>query len=234
MTARMTMLLFCTAILGLALLTGCGVETQAGVLLATVAVTPTTTPVPTATPDPLAMNLPHVVTREFMGTVVAFRCPQGWDTEERGQYAIAFDAAAATGVETPPSLAVFIQLSRRFGLDESMEAMSPYALSAQNQGMIEYGVLPPEAALSPDDAHRFLWGAHDAALIRWRAADNAGAGVSLVVMNTNRDRFVWLQGTAGGSRWEDFQPTLAAILSSVTLDGEALPPADVLAAITSE
>jgi hypothetical protein len=229
----MTTLLLCTVILGLALLTGCGVETQAGVLLATVAVTSTTTPAPTATPDPLTMDLPHVVTREFMGTVVAFRCPPGWDTEERGQYVVAFDAAAATGVETPPSLAVYIQLSRRFDLDENMEAMSPYALSAQNQGMIEYGVLPPEAALLPDDAYPFLWGVHDAALIRWRAADDAIAGLSLVVMNTNRDRFVWLQGTAAGSRWEDFQPTLAAMLSSVTLDGEALPAADVLTAVAN-
>ncbi len=232
MIARMTMLLLCAAILGLVLLAGCGVETQAGVLLATVAVTPTTTPVPTATPDPLTMDLPRVVTREFMGTVVTFRCPQGWDTEERGQYAIAFDAAAAMGVETPPSLAVFIQLSRRFDLAEDLEALAPYALSAQNQGMIEYGVLPPEAALLPEDAHPFLWGAHDAALIRWRAADDTVAGLSLVVMNTNRDRFVWLQGTAGNNRWEGFLPTLAAILASVTLDGETLPPADVLTAIT--
>ncbi len=234
MTARMASLLLCTVILGGALLAGCGVETQAGVLLATVAVTPTTTPAPTATPDPLTMDLPHVVTREFMGTVVSFRCPQGWDTEERGQYAIAFDAAAATGVETPPGLAIFIQLSRRFGLDESLESMAPYALSAQNRGMIEYGFLPPEAALQPDDARAFLWGAHDAASIRWRAADDTVAGLSLAVMNANRDRFVWLQGTASGSRWADFQPTLAAILSSVTLDGEALPAADVLAAIANE
>lgn len=231
MIARMTMLLLCTAILGLVLLAGCGVETQAGVRLATVAVTPTTTPAPTATPDPLTMDLPRVVTREFMGTVVTFRCPQGWDTEEHGQYAVAFDAAAATGVEAPPSLAVFIQLSRRFDLAEDLEMLASYALSVQNQGMIEYGVLPPEAALSPEDAHSFRWGAHDAALIRWRAADETIAGLSLVVMNTDRDRFVWLQGTASGSRWEGFLPTLAAILSSVTLDGEALPAADVLTAI---
>ncbi len=49
-------------------------------------------------------------------------------------------------------------------------------------------------------------------------------------MDSRRDRFVLFTIQAPNEQWSELEPTFKAILASVTLDGEALPAEDVLAA----
>ena len=222
------------ALLAVALLAlaGCGVENLDGVSLATAAIRPTTTPPPTATPDPLAASLPNTATKEFLGTTITLSYPEGWQTNEGGQSLVIFDSS------TPPEnqglanagLSAFISLMRPLNLDAEAENLAALAMQAFVQEAVDNGFGQANSAPSLEETHSFTWGQHDAAIFAWNAADGSTTGVQLVVLDSNQRRFVLFSAQSAADTWPQFAPTLKAMLSTVTLDGDALPAADLLAA----
>jgi hypothetical protein len=188
---------------------------------------PTSPPQPTATPDPLALELPNLIEKEFMGTLLTFRYPDGWTTDEGGQYMNVY----STDPDTPVGVGVFISLTRGVGLDsDSEEALAPLAMQVFLQNAVDHGFANPETVPAEGVALGFDWGAHDAALFEWQPGDGATTGLQIVLMDSRRDRFVLFTIQAPNEQWSELEPTFKAILASVTLDGEALPAEDVLAA----
>jgi len=209
------------------LLMGCSVENLDGVTLVAPVIVPTSTPQPTSTPDPLAMELPNAIEKEFMGTLLSFQYPEGWTSDEGGQYLNVY----STNPATPAGLGIFISLTRGVGLDsDSDEALAPLAMQAFLQNAADHGFANPETVPGEGEARPFEWGAHDAALFQWQTGDGSTAGLQLVLMDSQRDRFVLFSMQTAAEQWGSMEPTFKAILASVILDGEALPAEDVLAA----
>ncbi len=209
------------------LLAGCSVENLDGVTLVAPVIMPTSTPQPTPTPDPLALELPNLIEKEFMGTQLTFRYPDGWTTDEGGQYLNVY----STDPDTPAGVGIFISLTRGVGLNsDSEEALAPLAMQVFLQNAVDHGFANPETVPGEGEALGFDWGAHDAALFGWQTADGATTGLQIVLMDSRRDRFVLFTLQAASDQWPGLEPTFKAILASVALDGEALPAGDVLAA----
>lgn len=208
----------------LLILTGCGVENLAGVELATVVVAPTDIIEPTTTPDPLTMELPNSTSKEFVGATISLRYPAGWEREESGQTLTVFDPESEFGV------GLFIRPTGALGIDLEAETVAPQVMRAVLRGAAEFGALPPEAVPSLEDVRAFRWGDQDAALYRWHGTDEREAGVSVLVLNDGRDRLILFTTQAAPAVWQTFETTWLAVLGSVTLDGEALPAADILSA----
>jgi len=209
------------------LLMGCSVENLDGVPLVAPVIVPTSTAQPTSTPNPLAMELPNAIEKEFMGTLLAFRYPEGWTTDEGGQYLNVY----STNPATPAGLGIFISLTRSVGLDsDSDEALAPLAMQAFLQNAADHGFANPDSVPGEGEARPFEWGNHDAALFQWQSGDGSTTGLQVVLMDSRRDRFVLFSMQAAAEQWTSMEPTFKAILASVTLDGDALPAEGVLAA----
>lgn len=212
-------------------LAGCGVENLNGIDLATAAIRPTSTPPPTATPDPLAETLPNTATKDFLGTTITLGYPDGWQTDEGGQSLTVFnpDVNGLGGF----GLNVFFSLTRRLNLDSATDNLAALAMLSFVQEAADAGFAPTDAVPTLDQIHAFPWGTHEAAIFSWNAADSTVAGIEIVVLDTDQRRFVLFSAQSSVEMWPQFTPTLKAMLSTVTLDGEALPPGDALAAFES-
>jgi hypothetical protein len=218
-------------LLVMVLLTGCGVENIAGVDLSTAAISPTSTPVPTSSPEPLlSPELTNTATTEFVGTTVSLDYPDGWEAVEGGQSLTVFDPAFQNG--NGPGVGLFFQLTRQTGLatDDSSESIAPQAMALSLQRFAGGGYVHADSVPETDEALGFRWGSHDAAIFPWHSQDGAITGVNVVVMDSDRRRFVLIGAQVDSTLWEDFEPTWLAIVGSFTLDGEALPAADIRAA----
>ncbi len=216
-------------LLGMPVLAGCTrVETLAGVTLAAPVVAPTPTPLPTATPPPQALILPRMVSKEFTGTTVGLHYPDGWAHTEGGQSLRLFDPAYPAG--NGPGVTLWIALTRTIDLDASPDGSAPQALERFLGQAAAAGFVPGEAVPGEDAAFAFLWGDHDSAFFRWQSGDRATQRAHVLVLSRDKRRFVLLTTAMPAALWPDFEPTWLAILSSVTLDGAALPAADMLAA----
>jgi hypothetical protein len=156
-------------LLALLLAAGCSVENLDGVTLVAPVIVPTSTPQPTATPDPLALELPNLIEKEFMGTLLTFRYPDGWTTDEGGQYMNVY----STDPDTPVGVGVFISLTRGVGLDsDSEEALAPLAMQVFLQNAVDHGFANPETVPAEGEALA-LTGARTTR--RLRMADRDGA-----------------------------------------------------------
>ena len=98
------------------------------------------------------------------------------------------------------------------------------------QEAVDNGFGPADSVPSLEQTHSFTWGQHDAAIFAWHAADGSVIGIQLVVLDSDQRRFVLFSAQSAADTWPQFAPTLKAMLSTVTLDGDALPAADFLAA----
>ncbi len=211
------------------LLTGCGVETYAGVELATVPVAATSTPAPSPTPDPLLAELPNVMEKTFSGTTVTLNYPEEWQASERGQFFNIFDPAQGDE-NTAPGVFALIQLTRTVGLDRSDEDIAPAALLAFMRRMVEGGFAPSDSVPDPDEILAFQWTGHDAAMFYLPPEGNSTAGLSVLVMNEDHARFIVFNSFMDSSLWPSIEPTILAILSTATLDGQILGGPDLIAA----
>lgn len=223
-------------LLTLLILTGCGVENTAGVQLATIDVPPTVTPAPTTTPDPLAIELPLTGEKEFVGTTVTMRYPDGWATEEGGQYLTIFDPTTLNEDGEPTGatrgVSFRIQLTNLPGveIDPEDESVSPMFLSVFVQFARDNGFRPGDTFTMLDNIHAFTWNTHDSAIYLEHIQETNFTELYVVVMDNERRRFVTIVTMLNTDEWASFEPTLKAILGTITLDGEALPPADILTA----
>lgn len=214
----------------LMLAAGCGVENLSGVDLATSGAEPTATTAMTAetpTPNPAALvDLPNTAEKEFLGTVLTMHYPEGWDTQEGGQSLNIFPTNGdGFGV------AIFVSLTRTTNVDRDEERVAPLVMAAFLQNAAQGGFVPEESAPTADSAYAFEWGPRAAALYAWQGADdNTNRGLTVVVMDDNRDRFVTLFVQGISDIWLDYAPIWQAMLGSVTLDGVALPGEDLWAA----
>ncbi len=221
-------------LLTLLILAGCGVENTAGVQLATVHIPPTARPEPTTTPDPLAIELPNAGEKEFVGTTVAMRYPAGWETAEGGQSLTIYDPATldeeGNGNSSTRAINFRIQLTNLPGveIDPEDESVSPLFLSAFVQFARDQGFRPPETIVLLEGVYAFTWAAHDSAIYLERNMETATTELYIVVMDRARRRFITIATMLDTDIWADFEPTLKAIMGTVTLDGESLPPGDIL------
>lgn len=211
-------------------LAGCGVDNLDGVTLATAAIRPTNTPPPTTTPDPLAAALPNTTTKEFLDTTITLSYPEGWQTDESGQYMIIADPNSATADLGGSGLSIFVSLTRRLNLETDTENLAALAMQAFVREFVDRGFGNPDSVPNLDQTHAFAWGTHDAAIFAWQADDGSLDGIQLVVLDSDRRRFVLFSAQSPAEFWPEFYPTIRAMLATVSLDDDVLPAADLLAA----
>ena len=123
-----------------------------------------------------------------------------------------------------------VQLTRTVGLDRGDEDIAPAALLAFMQRMAEGGFAPSDSVPDPDEILAFQWAGHDAAMFYQPPDGGSLAGLSVLVMNEDRARFIVFNSFMDSSLWPSMEPTILAILSSATLDGQILGGPDLIMA----
>ena len=205
------------------LLAGCGrVEDLAGVELATAS------PTATRPPSEIALPLPRIATKDFLGTVITMNYPDGWQTDEGGQSITLFDPTTAGSGGT--GVGLFVALTRTIGITEAEDEMAGIVMSRYLGRGAEAGFVNQEAAPDEGETLAFTWGTHDAAIFRWESEDGSTIGVQVLVLDDDKRRFVILGTTSSPDRWPDFQATWLDMMSTFTLNGTPLPLASLQAA----
>lgn len=215
---RQTRILLPVMLTLLLFLSACGhVENIAGVDLATAS------PTATRPPSEIALPLPRILEKDFLGTVLTMNYPDGWQTDEGGQSISAFDPNPAYGDGDRPGIGMFVALTRTVGLTESEDSMAPDVMARFLARGAEFGMLPQEAVPDETGALAFDWGGYDSAIYRWQNDEGTTMGVQIVVMDEDKRRFVTIGSQTTTAQWPDFQTTWLDMLGTFTLNGNTLP-----------